>query len=320
MSDGDAKRVAAIDIGTNSVLLTIAETKPEGALRVVNQRATVTRLGQGVDQTGRLHPDAEDRTLACLVDYENDMRAAGVARARAVGTSALRDAVGGGSFLARAKDALGFDVEVISGTREAELTFFGALSGIDLGRGQRPNQAAFVFDIGGGSTELIVGNVQATPAISQCTSLNLGSVRLTERNRPSDPPTTGELEEIRGQVRAALESSGIVVPPTCPVVGVAGTVTTLFAIARQMHEYDAAQVHGQELDAQTIASVYDRLAKMTLMERLEVPGLSKGRADVIVAGAILCSELLAYAGASELIVSDRGVRFGLLQELIASGR
>jgi exopolyphosphatase/guanosine-5'-triphosphate,3'-diphosphate pyrophosphatase len=239
-----------------------------------------------------------------------------------VGTSALRDAAGGESFLIRTREMLGFEVEVVSGTREAELTFVGALSGIELRAAKTDGRdQSFVFDIGGGSTELIVGRSMGREgaqgsAISACTSLNIGSVRLTERNRPSDPPSRQQLERIRTQARDALRASTIIVPPDCVVVGVAGTVTTLFAISENMSDYEPEKVHGRLLTKRAIDAVSSRLAQMTLKERIQVPGLSPGRADVIVAGSILCSEILEYARASELVVSDRGVRFGVLQELI----
>lgn len=322
MTGGTRPTIAGIDIGTNSVLLTIAEVAPSGELLVTDQRATVTRLGQDVDRTKRLHPDAEARTLACLAEYRSTMESAGVSKARAVGTSALRDAAGGEAFVARAAETLGAEVEVISGLREAELTFFGALSGIELSKSQEVNAPTFVFDIGGGSTELIVGSFQSvssdaerTLVVEQCTSLDMGSVRLTERNRPSNPPTHEQLTNIRAQIRSALEQSSIVVPPGARVVGVAGTVTTLFAISRKMREYEPAQVHGATMARAEVETWAGRLGEMTLEERLALPGLTKGRADVIVAGALLCAQILEFAKASALIVSDRGVRFGLLQEI-----
>jgi exopolyphosphatase/guanosine-5'-triphosphate,3'-diphosphate pyrophosphatase len=325
MNAGTRPTIAGIDIGTNSVLLTIAEVAKGGELIVIDQRATVTRLGQDVDRSKRLHPDAQERTLTCLAEYRSVMERAGVSYARAVGTSALRDAAGGQDFLARAVEALGADIEVISGLREAELTFFGALSGIDNSGAQEASAPTFVFDIGGGSTELIVGNFRAASpgadsslVVEQCTSLDMGSVRLTERNRPSNPPTHEQLTNIRSQVRDALEQSSIVVPAGARVVGVAGTVTTLFAISQGMEKYEAAAVHGALMGQSEVETWARRLGEMTLEERLGLAGLTRGRADVIVAGALLCAQILEFAGASTLTVSDRGVRFGLLQELARS--
>lgn len=304
-----ARRFAAIDIGTNSVLLTVAEVK-EGALRVVEQFATVTRLGQDVDRTGELHPAAAERTLDCLRAYRKHMDRLCVEDAQAVGTSALRDAAGGADFVRRADEVLGFTPEIISGEREAELTFLGALDGLTA-----PGRS-FVFDIGGGSTELILGErTEGHARIERGISLDLGSVRLTERCALSDPPTERQLDAVRAEIRSLLQTSGFFVPPAVQVVGVAGTVTTLAAISEKMSSYDPALIHGSSLKTKTISELVKRLSQMTVAERKQLPGLTPGRADVIVSGAILCEEMVLFAQADELVVSDRGVRFGLLAEL-----
>lgn len=309
MSQIHRARAAAIDIGTNSVLLTIADVSAND-LHVVQQRATVTRLGQDVDRTRRLHPDAVERTLACLREYRSVIDDFGSPPARAVGTSALRDAEGGAAFIARASEVLGFSPEVISGMREAELTFAGALSGMDhVGR-------VFVFDIGGGSTELILGSVEKDGAlfIDRGVSLDVGSVRLTERCQVQDPPTKQNLDRIRKAIRGALNESGMFAQSAEQVVGVAGTVTTLAAIEKRMKDYDPAVIHGYELRASSVSHLVELLARKATAERRLLPGLSPGRADVIVAGALLCEEIMSYCGAHSLTVSDRGVRFGLIRE------
>jgi exopolyphosphatase/guanosine-5'-triphosphate,3'-diphosphate pyrophosphatase len=303
------RRIAAIDIGTNSVLLTVAETL-DGELSVIEQFATVTRLGQDVDRTGTLHPDAVARTLGCLRTYREELDRLRVQGASAVGTSALRDASGGAAFVAEAHKVLGFAPEIISGEREAELTFLGALDGLTAeGR-------SFVFDIGGGSTELILGHKTNDGAhIERGISLNMGSVRLTERCALSDPPTPRELIAVREEIRRLLAAAEMVVPPGARVVGVAGTVTTLAAISEQMSCYDPTLIHGYSLKTRVVSELVTRLSKMTVAERKQLPGLTPGRADVIVAGAILCEEIAHFAHAEDLLVSDRGVRFGLLAEL-----
>lgn len=299
--------VAAIDVGTNSVLLTVARIDA-GEIVVLDQRATVTRLGQGVDQTGHLHPDAEARTLSCLREYRAIMDGYGVVRGRAVGTSALRDAQGGAQFLAQSGQILGFALEVVSGQTEAELTFNGALLGLDV-RGR-----ACVFDIGGGSTELILGDAD-TGTIESSVSLNVGSVRLTERLRLSDPPTAQQVAELRAAIAQQLAQFDLSRARGTVLVGVAGTVTTLAAILMQMERYDAERIHGALMTAADLAALTQRILALSVQERLQLSGLTPGRADVIGAGALLCSMIVEQAQASRLVVSDRGVRFGLLRAL-----
>lgn len=307
-----SKRIASIDIGTNSVLLTVAESG-DHELEVLEQRATVTRLGQDVDRTGQLHPDAIARTLQCLRGYKERLDHFGVEQARAVGTSALRDAAGGPEFVERARRVLGFAPEIISGVREAELTFRGALHGLEL------EGKCFVFDIGGGSTELIFGSKHGdTIDIESGISLNMGSVRLTERFSLDDPPRAAQLQAVRSEIRRLIVDSGFTVPLGVPIVGAAGTVTTLAAISEEMTTYDPAKIHGLRLAAPTISALAAKLGCMSMDERRKLPGLTPGRADVIAVGALLCEELVLLARGEELLVSDRGVRFGLLAELSSS--
>lgn len=298
---------AGIDVGTNSVLMTVVDASNPEQFKPIVTRATVTRLGQGVDKTGQLHPEAEERTLLCLASYKDEMVKLGVSRARAVGTSALRDARGAEEFLRRARAILGFDLEVIAGDEEAGLTFEGALVGLPL------SGRAFVFDIGGGSTEFILGGIESG-RIESAISLNVGSVRLTERCSLSDPPTQDELDHLRSEIKMSLidlkvESLGT------SVVGVAGTITTLVALTEELAEYDAAFVHGYCLKKKAVDGLVQRLSTMTVAERRTLPGLSLGRADVIVAGAMLCQEILLHQKADALIASDTGVRFGLLRAM-----
>jgi exopolyphosphatase / guanosine-5'-triphosphate,3'-diphosphate pyrophosphatase len=306
--------VGAVDIGTNSVLLLVAAAS-EGGLVAVVERATITRLGEGVDQSRRLDPAAVERTLACLADYGRELRALGVERIAAVGTSAMRDAAGGEAFRQRARDALGVEPRVIAGDEEARLTFFGGLSGL----GVDPSRPVVLFDIGGGSTEFIRGSLGQ--GIARCLSVDVGSVRLTERIRPSDPPGPNDLERLESTITELLanadvpsfgQSTGGELPL---VVGVAGTVTTLLAVSREIEPYDSAVVHGARLPVGELDAVVGRLASLPHTERSRLPGLSPKRADVIVAGGLLARALLRQLGASEVIVSDRGVRWGLAQGL-----
>ncbi|WP_437579194.1 Ppx/GppA phosphatase family protein [Sorangium sp. So ce887] len=306
--------VAAIDIGTNSVLLLIAERRG-GELVALVERATITRLGQGVDAARALAPEAVERTLACLARYGEELRSLGVERVDAVGTSAMRDAAGGEEFIARARGLIGVAPRVISGPEEAELTYAGALTGLDL-PAQGPR---IVFDVGGGSTEIIVGS--AGGAVEGAVSLDIGSVRLTERHIRADPPAGEELEAVRADARAALATVPAVPLLAAPtLVGVAGTVTTLAALVRDVVPYDGARVHGGRVSGAEVVAITSRLASLPLAERRQLPALDPARADVIVAGSVLIEEILAWAsrlaGAPvDLIASDRGVRWGLAERL-----
>ena len=305
-------RVASIDIGTNSVLLLVAERDGAGTLAAVLERARVTRLGAGVDRTRQLAPEAVERTLACLGDYAADLRRLGVTRLDVVGTSAMRDASAGELFVARAGELLGVAPRVVSGDEEARLTFEGALVGLDLAG------ALSVFDVGGGSTEIVRGTRDgASATVLEAVSLDVGSVRLTERHVRSDPPTRAELDAVRADVAGALE--GATRPRAGePLVGIAGTVTTLAAVARAIAPYDGARVHGVRLSRDEVSAVSRRFASLALAERSQLAGIDPARADVVPAGAALVEELLAWAGADELVVSDRGVRWGLAQRLATS--
>jgi exopolyphosphatase/guanosine-5'-triphosphate,3'-diphosphate pyrophosphatase len=302
-------KVATIDIGTNSVLLLIAERR-DGVLVPLLERATITRLGQNVDATRRLLPEAVERTLSCLASYAGELGAFGVDRLGAVGTSAMRDAAGGSEFIEAAGRLLGEPPRVISGDEEAELTFHGALSGLELGG------AVSVFDVGGGSTEIINGQAGANPSFTRGKSLDIGSVRLFERHVRNDPPRKDELERARDDIRSALAT---VEPPDASsgitLVGVAGTVTTLAAIELGLTDYDPARVHGARLGRASVSALAEKLAKLSLAERQALAGLEPKRADVIVIGAAIVQEVLDWSGSSELVVSDRGVRWGLAERL-----
>lgn len=297
------KRVATVDIGTNSVLLLIAESSDAGWKSVL-ERATVTRLGQGVDKTGELHPDALARTSACLREYAALVRAADVSEAIVVGTSAMRDARGGDVLRALVRAEFGVEARTLSGDEEARATFAGATSGLGV------QGACTVFDIGGGSTEFVTGDQSG---IGDAHSFDVGAVRMHERHLRGDPPREEELAALVADVNAIFASRPVA--SAAVVIGVAGTVTTLCAWARGVHPYDGALVHGQRMSRDEVAEAYAQLARMPLDERQALPGLDAKRADVIVAGAAIAVACLDFLGARELVVSDRGVRWGLLQAL-----
>lgn len=306
----EAVRVATLDIGTNSVLLLVAEATAEGP-RAVLERATITRLGEDVDRTRTLAPAARARTLECLARYAEDMKRLGVVACRAVGTSALRDAAGGGDFTREAEALLGVAPQVIAGEREAALTFRGALSGLDA-RG-----AVTVFDVGGGSTEIVQGTRDTTARVEAAVSLDIGSVRLFERHVRSDPPAPEELARVRADIDAALVSAPRGAGARV-LVGVAGTVTTLAAVGLELDTYDSARVHGSVLSRVEVEALTRKLAALPLAERKALRGLEPKRADVIVVGALIVERVMHCTNASELVVSDRGVRWGLAEELVES--
>ncbi len=311
------ERVAAIDIGTNTVLMLVADATPRG-LEPVQERFEITRLGEGVDRARRIAEAPAARTLGCLERYAAELGRLGVDRVAAVGTSALRDADGGAQFLRDAERVLGTRPRVIDGELEAALTCQGALSGLSVelaSAGSEP-EPIVVFDVGGGSTELIETTL-TRPRQARCwQSLDVGSVRLTERCFRSDPPEPGELERARALVREALRSWQR--PQPARVVGVAGTVTTLSALAQALPRYDSTRVHGSTLPLDRVVTLTERLAQVPTAERARIPALEPGRADVIVAGGLLVAAVLEHLGAESCLVSERGVRWGLAERL-ASG-
>jgi exopolyphosphatase/guanosine-5'-triphosphate,3'-diphosphate pyrophosphatase len=307
LASSGARRAATLDIGTNSVLLLIAESR-DGALVPLLERATITRLGENVDARRRLAPEATTRTLACLESYAREIAAHGVTRVAAVGTSALRDAAGGSEFLDSAERLLGTRPRVISGDEEAELTFRGALSGLDV-RG-----AVCVFDVGGGSTEIITGNADAGLCLTNAVSLDVGSVRLFERHVRHDPPLPEEMSRVTADIERAL---AVAPRPAAGsmLVGVAGTVTTLVAIELALSTYDPARVHGATLSRESVVALAERLRALSVLERQQLTGLEAKRADVIPIGAAIVRCVLDWSGCSKLVVSDRGVRWGLAERL-----
>jgi len=295
-----------MDIGTNSALLLICRASADGALEVLHQAATITRLGQGVAATGRLDDDAVERTLAALETYAEEMDRHKVSWRGAVGTEALRQVENADAFLGPAADLLGCQVEVVSGQREAELMVKGVAG--DIGR--LPGRSLIV-DIGGGSTELVLvedDRLAATPL-----SLPLGSVRLTERYVRTDPPLNQEVGAIRGEARAEL---GKIPPDLVQVdrlIGTAGTITTLAAVHLGLQAYDSDRINGLSLTSDEIDRQRHLFASAPLEDRRRIPGLDPARADVILAGTVILQEIMSYT-VGRLTVSDRGVRWGLLRE------
>ncbi len=304
-------RVATIDVGTNTVLLLVADRRSYGSLVAVEERATITRLGEGVDVARRFSTQALERTQACLDDYATVVRSLGADRVAVVGTSAMRDAGGGESLRARIEASFGVPARVVSGEEEARLTFRGALGGLPIG--DRRDLA--VFDIGGGSTEVVLGRLDGGRAlIEYSSSFDVGSVRLTERHVRTDPPSPTD----RATLARVAHEAFVSVPPLTSghaPVGIAGTITTLAAVSLGLSEYDGARVHGHAMSRDELQRVVAELASMPVDARRLVAGMEPKRADVIVAGGFIALALLEHWNAGEVLVSDRGVRWGLAEEL-----
>jgi exopolyphosphatase/guanosine-5'-triphosphate,3'-diphosphate pyrophosphatase len=302
-------RYASIDVGTNSVLLLVAERDPSGRFQAVRERAEITRLGRGVDKTKRLAPEAIDDTVLVLEAFAREARALGAKDIVVTATSAARDAQNGSEFLSRAQRQTGLTVEIISGEEEARLSFGSAFA--DFG-GHGP---LVVLDIGGGSTEFIFGD--AAGKVTFRHSYDVGSVRLTERYVHADPPTADELNRLSAALEEAFR--GVPHPPAgAKLVAVAGTATSLCAVARAVQPYDAALVHGAVLSRAEVVHTIDRLAALPVALRRTVPGLEPKRADVIVAGGLILIAAMDAVDAPEVTISDRGLRWGLLVDRFSS--
>ena len=299
-----ASRLAAVDVGTNSTRLLVADV--EGG-RVVAEHARemiITRLGKGVDRTGRFDPAALRRTLDALAGYGATCRRLGVQRRRVVATSATRDAGNRQALLDGVRALLGVDTEVLSGEAEAATAYRGATH--DLPGEER----TLVVDIGGGSTELILG----TRLPEAMVSLDLGCVRLHERHLHTDPPTAAEVAALRADAAARLARVTETLDPAAAerVVGVAGTITTVTAIGLGLDAYDPRRIHRSALGAAEIAAVAEKLAAMTVAERAAIPVMAKGREDVIAAGALLLDELVRTFGFRRVIASETDILDGVL--------
>jgi len=303
-------RIAAIDIGTNSVLLTVVERDAAGTQRIELDRCTITRLGQGVDRTRRLAPEAMTRTLDCLAAYAKVLEALQIDRLGVVGTSALRDAQEADGFLRSASAVLGVTPQIIGGSEEAALTFRGALSQLNI---QGP---VVVVDVGGGSTEIITGTATMTKAVAEhCCSLDVGCVRLTERYVVGDPPDTRALTAIAESTSKSLSALPFEADRGT-AVAVAGTATTLAAIEGGFRIYDGTLIHGQVLSIAQLHALVARLSVLEHAERAALRGMEPRRADVIVAGAVILVTTLSELRHDSVIVSDRGVRFGLIESML----
>ena len=297
-------RVAAVDLGTNSTRLLVTDVV-DGRLDEVVRRLEITRLGEGVDERKRLLPSPIARVRNVLTDFRREAEQLGVERTLAIATSAVRDAENGEAFLGEVEWSYGFQTRLLSGEEEAQLTFRGVSLGRELA------EETVVIDIGGGSTELVVGG---SDGVGFHESLDLGCVRLTERFLHSDPPTDEELAACAAAVRGLLAErvASNVRPRTA--IGVAGTITSLAALDLGLAEYDPDQVHGHVLSSESVVTLLERLAALPVAERREIPALDPGRAPVIVAGAVILREALAHFGLDCLEASERDILDGAALE------
>ncbi|MDV6280751.1 Ppx/GppA phosphatase family protein [Rhodococcus jostii] len=307
-------RVAAVDCGTNSIRLLVADVDEQGALHDVCREMRVVRLGQGVDATGRLAPEAIERTRVALSEYAGMIADAGATAVRMVATSATRDASNREDFFSMTREVLGTVIpgagaEVITGDEEARLSFNGAVGELD------PSQGPFVVvDLGGGSTEVVLGDESGVHAAF---STDIGCVRITERCLHDDPPTPAQVEEARAFAQDRLDEAFARVPveQAHTWVGVAGTMTTIAALAKELPEYDAEQVHLSRIPMPRLREVCNSLIAMTHTERAALGPMHPGRVDVIGGGAIVTLALAdafeKKAGIDQLVVSEHDILDGI---------
>ncbi len=308
MSQG-SQRVAVIDVGTNSARLLVADVS-DGVVSPIERRTRVTRLGRGVDLSGRLSAEAIEDACEAIGEYVEEIGTLGADRVEAIATSAVRDAGNGGAFIAELRERFALSARVLDGEEEARLTYLGATSE------HLPNRATLVIDIGGGSTELIVGS---GAEISFHTSLQAGVVRHTERHIASDPPTAIELESLADDVRGLIQTAIAAGAGAEEGIAVAGTPTSLAAVEMGLAPYDPAQVHGHVLTLPAIQRMLSQLASVPLSERVEIPGLHADRAPTIVAGVVILVEAMRAFDLEQIVVSEHDILYGTAISAAATG-
>ena len=308
-------RVAAVDCGTNSLRLLLADVDPDRAeLTDVVRRMEIVRLGQGVDKTGRLAPGALARTIAVLRDYADIIARSGAQAVRMVATSATRDAGNAAEFVRLVKEVLGVAPEVLTGTEEAVLSFTGATAELAAGPGSGP---FLVADIGGGSTEFVLG-----PDQPSAISVDVGCVRMTERHLHGDPPAGQEVAAAIADIDTALDRVAAAVPvrQAGTLIGLAGSVTTVAAIAMGLPAYDAARIHHARVSAADVHMVTRSLLAQTRAARAAIGVMHPGRADVIGGGALVLDRLMARFGFGEVLVSEHDILDGMAWSLATDSR
>ncbi|MBO4207108.1 Ppx/GppA phosphatase family protein [Micromonospora echinofusca] len=309
--------MAAIDCGTNSIRLLVADLPdpsagPEALLVDLTRRMEIVRLGQGVDRTGRLAPEAIERTRVALAAYAAELRELGAERVRMCATSASRDASNAADFRAMVEQTLGVAPEVVSGDEEARLSFTGAVRGLPADA----EAPYLVVDIGGGSTEFVVGSRDLT--VDAAISVDIGCVRMTERHLAGDPPTAAEIGAAEADIAAAVDRALAVVPgrEAATLVGLAGSVTTVVAIAEGLTGYEPERIHHARVSYDEVAKVTGDLLSMTREQRLAIPVMHPGRADVIGAGALVLRVIMERAGMPSVVASEHDILDGIAWSLL----
>ncbi len=302
-------RLAGIDIGTLTCRLLIADLLPGAPLKELRSERRILRLGEGVDRTKHLSPAAVDRVVQCLKDWREVIDSYRVQACAVVATSAVRDAGNRQEFLERVKRETGFDVEVITGDEEARRTMLGIRSGLPVGVAD-----VLALDIGGGSTEFILDRRGQIPTVR---SIDIGVVRLSERVLLSDPPTPQEIEKARGWVEQETKTAvaGMDDYQAATFVGTAGTVTSLAAMAQKLPAYEPARIHNYRLKLESVRELEQALLSRKKADRIGLPGLEKNREEVIAAGAIIIRTVMETLGQQSVLVSDLGLREGVLIQL-----
>lgn len=303
-------RVAAIDCGTNSIRLLIADIEGN-SFREINRAMEIVRLGQGVDETGQFHPDAIARTLKAVDLYAAEIIRRGVEKIRFCATSASRDATNRDLFLNGVHERLGIFPEVISGEEEAALSFQGATKEFPADQGP-----FLVVDIGGGSTEFVFGHA----TVESSKSVNIGCVRMSERHFQSDPPAVDEILAATRDITAAIHEAAAIVPITTAktLIAVAGTATTVAAAALGLKEYDRYAIHHARISAEQVHAASQAFLTMTRDERARLGYMHPGRVDVITAGSLVLSQIMIATGASEFVASESDILDGMAWSLAAS--
>ena len=331
-------RAAAIDCGTNSLRLLVADVDPgSGRLTDVDRRMEIVRLGQGVDSTGRLAPEALERTLGALRGYARIIGDRSAEAVRMVATSATRDAANAADFVSGVSSVLGLEPEVLSGEEEAYLSFVGATAEFGAGSAGPGGGPYLVVDIGGGSTEFVVGDGhpgdrttggrapgdRATgPAGVSAVSVDIGCVRLTERHLHSDPPRPAEISAAAADIDAALDTVARTIPVSAArtLVGLAGSVTTVAGLALGLAEYDSARIHHARVSAAQVAAQTRRLLSQTREERAALGVMHPGRVDVIAGGAMVLDQIMRRFGFGEVLASEHDILDGIAWSLAAGVR
>jgi exopolyphosphatase/guanosine-5'-triphosphate,3'-diphosphate pyrophosphatase len=317
--DSVTRRVAAIDCGTNSIRLLVADVDPvRRTLTDLDRRLEIVRLGQGVDKTGRLAPEALERTLGALSEYARIIGTSRVDAVRMVATSATRDASNAAEFTHGVVDVLGIEPEVLTGDEEARLSFAGATA--EFGAMSEPPAPPYlVLDIGGGSTEFVLGGTGGPDGVA-AVSLNIGCVRMTERHLHADPPSQEQIAAAIADIDAALTEAAAKVDITQArsLVGLAGSVTTVAAIVLDLPGYDAARTHHARITAAQVRSVTSRLLAQTRAERSAIASMHPGRVDVIGAGALVLDRVMRRFGFAEVVVSEHDILDGIAWSMVPS--